>query len=387
MMEAQWVDLDAGETGETGETGYTAPNTAVYPWQWLWDSCFHVVIWAELERPERAVAELEAVLANQDAAGFVPHMNYQLDPSASVEFWGRAGSSCITQPPMFGHACAELVRRGVAVSQSLFDRCALGLEFLVERRHRSDDGLVALCHPWETGTDDSPRWDDSCPGDGFDLTRWRAHKSHLVSTVEFDANNSAVFNPEFQVSSAGFNGLIAFNINELLSVADQVGGSAIDLEALRNRSGELVAAIDQRWNGNTWVDGGVQSPTSGAARTADGLLPLLVSANADAIKTGFASLVDPAAYGGPFGPAGVHRSEPSYAANTYWRGPAWPQLSYLLWIAAKRQGASCAAELGESLRNGAAASGLAEYWNIDTGEGLGAMPQSWAGLGILAPKK
>lgn len=375
MMETQWVDLGSG-------AGYTAPNTAVYPWQWLWDSCFHVVIWTELGNPDRGVAELEAVLTNQDAAGFVPHMNYQLDPSASEEFWRRSGSSCITQPPMFGHACAELVRRGVAVSQSLFDRCALGLEFLVERRRRSDDGLVMLCHPWETGTDDSPRWDDACPG-GFDLTRWRAHKSHLVSTVELDADGSAIFNPEFQVSSAGFNALIAFNINELLSVAGQVGTSSIDLEALGRRSAELVAAVDERWNGETWIDGGVDSPTSRSARTADGLLPLLVSARQEAIEAGFASLTDPAAYGGPFGPAGVHRGEPTYEPNTYWRGPAWPQLSYLLWVAAQRQDVSCEPELAASLRGGAAVSGLAEYWNIDTGAGLGAMPQSWAGLGIL----
>lgn len=377
MMDAQWVAAH----------GYTAPNTSVYPWQWLWDSCFHVVIWAALGMPDRAVAELEAVLLNQDALGFVPHMNYQLDPAASVEFWGRSGSSCITQPPMFGHALAELVRRDVEISPDLFNRCALGLEFLVEHRRRSSDGLVMLCHPWETGTDDSPRWDDACPG-GFDIERWRAHKSHLVSTVELASGGSAIANPEFQVSSAGFNALIAFNVAELLSVAEQVKPSAsrevVDLESLAAKAAAIVAAVDDRWNGETWIDGGVDSPTSRSARTADGLLPLLVSTNEQAVESGFGSLVDPLAYGGAYGPAGVHRGEPTYEPNTYWRGPAWPQLSYLLWIAAKQEGALCAPALAKSLRDGAATSGLAEYWNIDSGAGLGAMPQSWAGLGILA---
>ncbi len=375
MMNDQWVDLGAGR-------GYTAPNTEVYPWQWLWDSCFHVVIWAELGRSDRAVAELEEVLVNQDALGFVPHMNYQLDPAAPEEFWGRSASSCITQPPMFGHAYAELVRRDIEVPVGLFDACARGLEFLVEHRQRSDDGLVLLCHPWETGTDDSPRWDDACPG-GFDIDRWRAHKSHLVSTVVLAEGGSPVFNPEFQVSSAGFNALIAFNVFELLSVAGSEAGSGVDRVALEERANQLVEAVDRRWNGETWVDGGTDSPSSGAARTADGLLPLLVSEDSSAVASAIAALVDPESYGGPFGPAGVHRAEPTYEPNTYWRGPAWPQLSYLLWVAAKRRDADCASTLASALHHGASTSGLAEYWNIDTGAGLGARPQSWAGLGVL----
>ncbi len=376
MMQTHWVDL----TGD-GD-GYAAPNSEVYPWQWLWDSCFHVLVWARLGDHKRAVAELSQVFVAQTADGFVPHMNYQLDPSQSVEFWGRAGSSSITQPPMFGHAAAELLRNGVDVPGDVVANCLAGLSFLLTERRRTDDGLVVLCHPWETGTDDSPRWDDACPG-GFAIDRWRAHKSYLVGTVEHNDVGSAVANPEFEVASAGFNALIAFNTFELASTIAGDGPHAETLERLRAAAEELVGAIDARWNGETWIDGGKDSPQSGGARTADGLLPLLVTANAEARVTAFASLVDPSAYGGPFGPAGVHRAEPTYEPNTYWRGPAWPQLSYLLWIAARNANDPVATQLGQSLRAGSSTSGLAEYWNIDSGNGLGAMPQSWAGLGIL----
>ena len=36
VMEANWRE----------EGGYTVPNSAVYPFQWLWDSCFHAGTWA-----------------------------------------------------------------------------------------------------------------------------------------------------------------------------------------------------------------------------------------------------------------------------------------------------------------------------------------------------
>ena len=94
--------------------------------------------------------------------------------------------------------------------------------------------------------------------------------------------------------------------------------------------------------------------------------------------------LDDRAYGGSFGPAGVHRDEPSFEAGTYWRGPAWPQLSYLLWVAARRHGLYAHAfELATRTVAGAFTSGLAEYWNPDTGAALGAIPQSWTGLALV----
>ncbi len=157
-LDSAWVDL-----------GYTAPNTDVYPWLWLWDSCFHAVVWAALDEPDRACRELEMAMSTIDATGFVPHMGYQLDPTRSVELWGRAGSSSITQPPMYGHAIAELARAGIDIPGELVERARAGLGFLLESRARDESGLVRSVHPWETGCDDSPRWDDLCPGKGFDL--------------------------------------------------------------------------------------------------------------------------------------------------------------------------------------------------------------------------
>jgi glycogen debranching enzyme len=95
-------------------------------------------------------------------------------------------------------------------------------------------------------------------------------------------------------------------------------------------------------------------------------------------------MLDPVALGGPYGPAGVDRREPSFAARTYWRGPAWPQLTYLVWVAALRRGrAEDARRLGAMLVDGALTSGWAEYWDATDGTGLGAAPQSWSALAAV----
>ena len=87
--------------------GFCVPNATTYPWQWLWDSCFHAVCWAHLGEGGRAVAELGNVLAHQAPNGFVPHLTYWDGSGVHAEFWGRPGTSSITQPPMYGHAVAE----------------------------------------------------------------------------------------------------------------------------------------------------------------------------------------------------------------------------------------------------------------------------------------
>ena len=94
-------------------------------------------------------------------------------------------------------------------------------------------------------------------------------------------------------------------------------------------------------------------------------------------------MLDPAAHGGPAGPSGVHRGESVFDPDAYWRGPVWPQLAYLMVQAVAPHSTVAAEVLARNTVAGAWASGMAEYWNPDTGAGLGAAPQSWTGLALV----
>jgi hypothetical protein len=371
LLEAHW---DEGR-------GYSVSNPSIYPHLWLWDSCFHAIVWAALDDP-RALRELEATLEGQLGSGLVPHMRYG-DAGPDTWLGPLDRTSSLTQPPMYGHAARVLADRGARPADELLARAVRGLDWLWERR-RTELGLVYVVHPWEAGNDHSPRWDDwGAPGrtradyDRGARTAWNKARMHDVT---FAADGSAQWSSSFVACPAGFNAYVAFNLAELAGLLDDA--------VLAGRAAALAEAIDehlwdeeeQLWADLPVVGGGPSARTP----TSDGVMPALVTTDRARALAALRQLDDPDRFGAPYGPANVARTHPAYDPDMYWRGPAWPPLSYLFWVALSRLGMhDAAAELREETVRAAWRSGFAEYWNPEDGRGLGAVPQTWAGL-VLA---
>lgn len=358
--------------------GYTCPNPQRYIWQWLWDSCFHAIVWAELGEADRALLELQTLLTTIEPSGFVPHMNFVKDPSASPDFWGRWGASSITQPPMFGHAIAELARRGIDVPEELSAKAARALLFFVKHRLDSSTGLVTLVHPWESGADNSPRW-DGYYATPFGEAGWQEEKISLLDSIQRDSDGTPLHNPAFDVASVSFSALVTFNLSELADATGAVDASVVD---------ELTEAVEARWDEDrmTWVDAtvsGKQMPSL-ASPVLDAQLCVLCDSTPERLEAVCENLFDAEIFGAPFGPAGVSQQHPTYDGNGYWRGSAWPQLSYLFWhIMTKLNRAQEAALLADQVKQGAELSGFAEHWNPQTANPGGAVPQSWSTLCVV----
>jgi hypothetical protein len=353
---------------------WTVPNPQVYPWMWSWDSCFHAMIWDALD-DERALSELKAVFGAQTWSGFVPHMNYAPDPDSFFWFWGAKGASTLTQPPMYGHAIAVLAEHGRPV-EPLVEPALRAMRHLFEAR-RAPCGLLRIFHPWESGIDDHPRWQAWQPV-RWDRREWHETKGRLVQALTVD-DGEAVSSTAFDVCSAGFNSLAAWNARRLATVASDPG--------LARLANDLAACLDEQWDDKlaTWRDVTPQGAPLSSIRSLDAVLAALVTSHPDRAARTLRLAVDPAAFGSAYGPSGVHVDEPSFDPAGYGRGATWPHLAYLLWVAARQRNlAEVQSELARALAAGADRSGLAEYWNPFSGRGLGARPQAWAGVCILA---
>ncbi|HKJ94729.1 MAG TPA: neutral trehalase, partial [Gammaproteobacteria bacterium] len=149
--------------------GYTVPTRGLYPFQWNWDAGFTALGWAAFDEP-RAWRELTRLLDGQWDDGMIPHIVFH---AASAEYfpgpdvWGVGGeppTSGITQPPVLGFVVADMLARARDRALAEARIAALYPALLGNLRWwrdaRTVDGLALCYHPWETGMDNSPAWDE-----------------------------------------------------------------------------------------------------------------------------------------------------------------------------------------------------------------------------------
>ncbi|HEY2831965.1 MAG TPA: hypothetical protein VGJ14_06030, partial [Sporichthyaceae bacterium] len=348
LLHAQW----------DSERGHTYPNCQTYPHQWLWDSCFAAIAWGAVGEPERGVRELSNALSAQFADGFVPHMRYAF---ANTERGPRSDCSSFTQPPMYAHAARVLESYG-PLPEGLVCRVGLALEWLWQYR-RTPEGLLFLVHPWESGADDSPRW-DSWVADFLGKSdyrrlrwwrpRWSRFDRHLVDVSVFNEAGTAVDSTEFVAAPAAFNALAAHAAGEYAALSGDASWG--------DRAGELADVMDRHmWSSaeGLWSDVAMRGGGDSVhVPTLDGVLPALVTSDGEKAARALDQLASTQRFAAPYGPTFVARSHSSYRANGYWRGSAWMQMSYLARLAALRWGrGELAAQIGEGPRRGAVRSG------------------------------
>jgi hypothetical protein len=363
------------------ERGHTFPNRKTYPHQWLWDSCFASIAWAAVGEPERGVRELGNALSAQFADGFLPHMRYAFP---NTERGPRTDVSSFTQPPIHAHAARVLAAHG-PLPDGMVERIGRALEWLWQYR-RTPDGLLFLVHPWESGADDSPRWDswvaDYLGARDFRRLRWRRPKwsrfdRHLVAATVFDIEGAAVDSAEFVAAPAAFNALAGHAALEYAALSGDQSWAA--------RAAELAEVMDrQMWSEaeGLWSDvaigGGGESVH---IPTLDGVLPALLTANSDRAERALNQLQTEGRFAARYGPTFVARTHPAYRPNEYWRGTAWMQMSYLARLAALRwDRTDLADQIADCSRRAALRSKFAEHWNPESGRGRGAIPLTWGAL-------
>lgn len=157
--------------------GYTIPSARLYPFQWNWDSGF-IALGLSYYAPERAIEEIRSMFAGQWTNGMLPHIvfhkqndNYFPGP----EVWSLHKSknspknlptSGITQPPVFGfiiermHDHMSEYKGWMEFLEEIYPKIYDYHKYLYINRDPLNEGLVYIQHNWESGTDNSPIWDE-----------------------------------------------------------------------------------------------------------------------------------------------------------------------------------------------------------------------------------
>jgi hypothetical protein len=415
-----------------GLKSWTKPAPSLYPHQWSWDSAFIALGLAHVDN-RRATDELETLFTGQWSTGKVPHIvfNPEAPPKSyfpDAERWNSSAlsedapsgprTSGLCQPPV--HAIAvrriwqtargkdeERVARARAFLSGNYRRLFSWHRYLATARDPEGSGLVTIYHPWESGTDNSPRWDATLErisvGEVPSYTRYDlehvADPSHrptdseydrflwlleLLKRVRYDEADIYERHP-FLVKDVLFSAILVAANEALLEISEVVEAPREDREFIEGWIERGRAGLEAQWDPHLGLclDHDVLAGVPLRVRTVGGFAPLISGGlERSRLRDLLGTLESQAFCGNPRLryplPPSTSPEEPGFHPRSYWRGPVWPVANWLLWWSLLRAGESEKAqrirrETLEELSEG----GFAEYFEPFTGEALGSREQSW----------
>lgn len=367
---------------------YTRPAPSTYEHQWLWDSCFHAIIYRWFDA-DMARDELLSLVSHQikdgPDAGMIPHMIYW--DGAGESLWGLPERSIITQPPLVAVA-ARLVyekTRDANLLPGIYEAVCAYHDWFHRRRDPDGDHLVSLIHPWESGWDSSPRWDSAMnlPVDPTDEEARAARMLLVKQLIAYDCDALRLGQAGcFHVEAADYNAIRAADL-ESLSVIAGILGKYSDSQRWLDEARLVQKAIREKMlRGNRLYDLSgideqpIDQPNAGEFTALFGGC-FVASTDALPFVKRLESYENWTPYPVPTTPADQNLFRP----DRYWRGNVWLNVNWLIWSGLRRYGFhETAQSLAEKSATLAALSGFHEYFNPLTGQGHGSYPHSWSAI-------
>jgi hypothetical protein len=170
LKRSSMIEAAQGVLRENDMGDFTKPGPKQYPHQWNWDSALIALGLSYFDLP-RALMEMQSLLSGQWGDGMLPHVVYhgnKTDYFPDPGFWKIETSrhapslptSGITQPPLLATILRKIHAKFHVLDfvRESFPKLLSWHRWLHDYRDADNTGLVCIVHPWESGTDDSPRW-------------------------------------------------------------------------------------------------------------------------------------------------------------------------------------------------------------------------------------
>src|SRR5918997_5053175 len=369
--------LDFNWTGE-----YTMPGPRLYPHQWSWDSALIAIGYSRYDQ-DRAVRGLRHLFEAQWKNGLLPQIvfnprftNYFPGPNfwhakESPEAPNHRETSGVIQPPFHATAVLYVFRHAQNKAgakeflEYAFPKLKAWHEYLYRERDPQGEGLVYIRHPWESGMDNSPMWDQILQRlhlRAEQIPTYRRADVHTVSSAERPASaaydrfawliqlfadrdyNEAQIRADcpFLVQDVLFNTLLCQADRDLAELARVVGEDPSPLQARADRTARAIN--EKLWDEERGIYLDFDLVTSEPIRVhaAAGFSPLYASIPDEDRALRMLALLQNSGFSlggnGCYPVPSYDRYGYGFSPVQYWRGPVWININWVLLRGLERYG-------------------------------------------------
>jgi len=395
----------------TVEAGtFHMPSKDQYVSLFGWDSGWHAIAMSRID-PAVAASEVDVLLSIQEDNGRISHdtkfeeieeepgFKTFLSRILGASQYDEMGRSAMIDPPSYIIAAEKIFT--ITKDRGWLERVLPGLThciyYLTHDRDLFGDGLVSVIHPWETGTDSSPAYDELL-NLNFN-TPLGAPKRGLLYPRLLDYNAEFGWDPEeakrrnrFILEDMTFNSITIRAMAAVARLHKAAGNNQKAMEVLGQARTMIDAINEINWDeseGCYFSRYDVENPTLARRTTAASIMPMLTGL---IDKDRAARLVDEhlknpdefwRPYLVPFNAMDELDREKVYMEDLLlWRGHCiWININ---WMINEGLMAYCYTDLARELTRRTAKmilhEGFREFYDFRNGEGKGATNFNWPGL-------
>jgi len=403
----------------------TKPSPHLYPHQWNWDSGFIAMGYAHFNQ-KRAQQELTTLFDGQWQNGMLPQIVF--NPKAlggyfpEPDFWQGQRSvnnptdaltSGITMPPVQAMA-ARRIYQFASDRESVLEWLAFiypkifaAHQYFYRERDPIKEGLVYIRHPWESGLDNSPTWDQPLRAIEIDKSTLPAYqrkdlkkgipKSQRPTDDDYDRyvylvdlfrrlnyNENAIYQEcPFLIQDPLFNSILSKANEGLMEIGTVLGKDTAQLKEWQTQTNKALREKIWHKSHGAFDAYDLRAGRHIETETASGFMPLLCGAPtiemAQVIykfleSNSFCTMHNHACFSVP----NYNLDGEYFDTANYWRGPVWINTNWLLMQGLNRYGfTEKARSVREDIIELVRRWGFHEYFYPYKGVGYGTDNFSW----------
>ncbi len=390
--------------------GYTLPtNNKLYPAQWNWDSGF-IALGYSYFNLNFALKEINTLLDGQWKDGMVPHIlfhNTKTNYYPNYTAWNcgnKIHSSGITQPPILATILKEILNKNKINKTQLLNikkiikKIKKFHEWFIQFRDPKKTGLVSILHPWESGYDNSPIWDEPM------------NKVKIEKNIKYKRADNKVVNPEFRPLNIDYDRYVTIKNNlrkiqydpkkvyksSFFNVVD-VGFNSIFLKANK----DLVSLLDTFGFNKTKIDNYIKLTEKNFLKLYDkkrktffskdlknkkkiyipsitNYFVLFADLNNDKVNKKLIQNLKKHNSKEKYFFSSIKPNHKSFEEKRYWRGPVWINCNWFIYKGLKNKDKLFSDKIKNKTIQILEKKGFFEYFSCKNGQPMGANNFSWS---------